>query len=77
MIGIKGMLNIQRHNVYLTGNSIKSFYKLQPKRFYKLDLGKFNNYKDKVSDLKYSEPLEWNLVFVRGSLKSYYIPKIK
>jgi hypothetical protein len=77
MTGIKGMVDLQGYNIYITGESIDSFFKLQPERYYQLNLAKFKNRKNTIYEAKFSEPLQWNLVLIRDSLISHFTPKIR
>jgi len=68
MAKINGMLNLNGYSIYLTGTLLENLYKVQSEKFYKIDDILLNKRVTKISDIKFSEPLQWDIAFVGDSL---------
>jgi hypothetical protein len=71
---INGMLNVNGYHLYFTGVLLENFYKVSPGKVYEVDKNIFDRRTTKLSNIKFSEPLQCDMAFVRDSLINQYSP---
>lgn len=68
MVKINGMLSLKGFCIYMTGVPLETFYQSQREEVHVPDKAILGRHKDKISDIKFSEPLVWYMSFVNDSL---------
>jgi hypothetical protein len=77
MVKINGILSLKGFCVYMTGVPLETFYLAQGEEVHVVDKAILDRNKNKISDVKFSEPLVWYVSFINDSLIKCDTPKIK
>lgn len=77
MVKINGMLSLKGFCIYVTGVPFDTFYRAQGEEVHVPGKAILDPHKDKISDVKFSEPLVWYMYFINGSLIKCDTPKIR